>query len=44
MVEARWNGTLIAIGEDTIVAQENHYFPMYAVTFCRKTVKALTNA
>ena len=31
MVEARWNGTLIASSEDTVVVEGNHYFPASAV-------------
>ena len=27
MVEARWNGTLIASSDDTVVVEGNHYFP-----------------
>ena len=27
MVEARWNGALIASSDDTIVVEGNHYFP-----------------
>ncbi len=26
-VEARWNGTLIARSDDTVVVEGNHYFP-----------------
>jgi uncharacterized protein (DUF427 family) len=31
MVEARWNGALIASSEDTVVVEGNHYFPADAV-------------
>jgi uncharacterized protein (DUF427 family) len=31
MVEARWNGTLIARSDDTVVVEGNHYFPASAV-------------
>ncbi|WP_420383097.1 DUF427 domain-containing protein [Novosphingobium sp.] len=31
MVEARWNGTLIASSDDTVVVEGNHYFPASAV-------------
>ena len=31
MVEAHWNGSLIAISDDTVVVEGNHYFPAYAV-------------
>ena len=31
MVEARWNGTLIARSNDTVVVEGNHYFPADAV-------------
>ncbi|WP_287980072.1 DUF427 domain-containing protein [Sphingomonas sp.] len=31
MVEARWNGALIASSEDTVVVEGNHYFPREAV-------------
>ena len=31
MVEARWNDTLIASSDDTIVVEGNHYFPASAV-------------
>ena len=31
MVEARWNGTLIASSDDTVVVEGNHYFPADAV-------------
>ena len=27
MVEARWNGALIASSEDTVLVEGNHYFP-----------------
>jgi len=27
MVEARWNGLLIASSDDTVVVEGNHYFP-----------------
>jgi len=31
MVEARWNGHVIARSDDTIVVEGNHYFPADAV-------------
>lgn len=31
MVEARWNGALIASSDDTVVVEGNHYFPADAV-------------
>ena len=31
MVEARWNGALIARSDDTVVVEGNHYFPADAV-------------
>ena len=31
MVEARWNGALIASSDDTVVVEGNHYFPASAV-------------
>ena len=31
MVEARWNGALIARSDDTVVVEGNHYFPAGAV-------------
>lgn len=31
MVEARWNGAVIARSEDTVVVEGNHYFPRAAV-------------
>jgi uncharacterized protein (DUF427 family) len=31
MVEARWNGSLIARGDETVVVEGNHYFPSEAV-------------
>ena len=31
MVEARWNGTVIARSEETVVVEANHYFPPDAV-------------
>lgn len=31
MVEARWNGSLIASSDDTVVVEGNHYFPADAV-------------
>ena len=27
MVEARWNGAVIARSDDTVVVEGNHYFP-----------------
>lgn len=31
MVEARWNGALVARSDDTVVVEGNHYFPAAAV-------------
>lgn len=31
MVEARWNGAVIARSDDTVVVEGNHYFPAEAV-------------
>jgi len=31
MVEARWNGTVLARGGDTAIVAGNHYFPPEAV-------------
>lgn len=31
MVAARWNGTLVAESDDTIVVEGNHYFPLESV-------------
>jgi uncharacterized protein (DUF427 family) len=31
MVDARWNGVLIARSDDTLVVEGNHYFPLEAV-------------
>ena len=31
MVSARWNGTVIAQSDDTVVVEGNHYFPRDAV-------------
>ncbi|PPD13691.1 MAG: hypothetical protein CTY25_15360 [Methylobacterium sp.] len=31
MVEARWNGALIARSEDTVLVEGNHYFPVETV-------------
>ena len=31
MVEARWNGALIASSNDTVVVEGNHYFPADSV-------------
>jgi len=41
MVEARWNGTLIASSEDTVVVEGNHYFPADSVdaTMLRPSAK-----
>ncbi|PZO03150.1 MAG: hypothetical protein DCF29_12440 [Alphaproteobacteria bacterium] len=32
MVQATWNGTVIAESDDTVVVEGNHYFPADAVT------------
>ncbi|OYW46747.1 MAG: hypothetical protein B7Z36_04155 [Novosphingobium sp. 12-63-9] len=31
MVEARWNGAVIASSNDTVVVEGNHYFPVEAI-------------
>lgn len=31
MVEARWNGALIASSDDTVIVEGNHYFPRDSV-------------
>ena len=31
MIEARWNGTVIAQSDDTVIVEGNHYFPKEAV-------------
>ncbi|SFR96711.1 DUF427 domain-containing protein [Sphingomonas jatrophae] len=31
MVEARWNGQLVARSDDTVLVEGNHYFPADAV-------------
>lgn len=31
MVEARWNGALIASSDDTVIVEGNHYFPAGSV-------------
>lgn len=31
MVEARWNGAVIASSDDTVVVEGNHYFPAESV-------------
>ena len=31
MVEARWNGAVIASSDDTVIVEGNHYFPMSSV-------------
>lgn len=31
MVDARWNGALVARSDDTVVLEGNHYFPADAV-------------
>lgn len=31
MVEARWNGAVIASSDDTVMVEGNHYFPRDAV-------------
>lgn len=32
MVEARWNGQVIARSDDTVVVERNHYFPPDSLT------------
>jgi uncharacterized protein (DUF427 family) len=31
MVEARWNGVVIARSDDTVVVEGNHYFPLESI-------------
>ena len=31
MATARWNGTVVAQSDDTVVVEGNHYFPLSAV-------------
>lgn len=31
MVQARWNGAVIASSDDTVVVEGNHYFPLGSV-------------
>jgi uncharacterized protein (DUF427 family) len=31
MVDARWNGSVIASSDDTVIVEGNHYFPADAV-------------
>ena len=31
MVEARWNGVVIARSDDTVVVEGNHYFPLDSI-------------
>jgi uncharacterized protein (DUF427 family) len=31
MVDARWNGALIARSDDTVIVEGNHYFPVETV-------------
>ena len=31
MVEAKWNGAVIAQSDDTVVVEGNHYFPLESV-------------
>lgn len=31
MIEARWNGAVIARSGDTVIVEGNHYFPLAAV-------------
>jgi uncharacterized protein (DUF427 family) len=35
MVKAIWNGVTIAESDDTVVVENNHYFPLAAVTGAR---------
>lgn len=41
MVEARWNGSLIARSDDTVIVEGNHYFPADSVdaTFLQPSSK-----
>ena len=32
VVQATWNGTVIARSDDTVVVEGNHYFPLESVT------------
>jgi uncharacterized protein (DUF427 family) len=31
MIEARWNGAVIARSDDTVIVEGNHYFPLAAI-------------
>jgi uncharacterized protein (DUF427 family) len=31
MIEARWNGAIIARSDDTVIVEGNHYFPLASV-------------
>ncbi len=42
MVEARWNGTLIASSDETVVVEGNHYFPISSVDASRLRPSATT--
>ena len=44
MVEARWNGALIASSNDTIVVEGNHYFPESAVNASMLRPSSTTSA
>lgn len=43
MVQARWNGAVIADGDDTVVVEGNHYFPRAAVDAARLSDSATTS-
>lgn len=44
MVEARWNGAVIARSDDTVVIEGNHYFPRDAVDASVLRPSATTSA
>lgn len=42
MVEARWNGTVIASSDETVMVEGNHYFPLASVDSSRLRPSATT--
>lgn len=43
MVQARWNGAVIADSDDTVVVEGNHYFPREAVDAALLSASATTS-
>jgi len=33
VVQARWNGLIVADSNETVLTQGNHYFPPYAINW-----------